>query len=173
MKTIQGMTLFWGRQDALSNWFMRDFVVGGLTFNCNEQYMMWSKAVLCGDRAKAREILQIQDPKAQRDAGRAVSGYSDAIWFPQRERVMVEGTMAKFGQHADLEDVLLGTDETLLVEASPSDRIWGVGLGMDNPAILDKANWRGLNLLGRDLTITRAQLAARRRLRQTHPELFR
>ena len=171
MKTINGMTFFWGREDALSNFFKRDFMVGGLKFNCNEQYIMWSKAVLFGDNAQARAVRQLTEPLDQRNAGRKVIGYSDDIWFANRTRIAVEGALAKFGQNKDLGDILLGTEGTALVEASPSDKIWGVGLGVDDPRILDRSKWRGQNLMGDVAELARAHLGAERRMRMWQEQL--
>ena len=73
---------------------------------------------------------------------------------------MVAGNLGKFDQNPDVRRFLLGTGSRELVEASPVDDIWGIGLAADDPHAQDPATWRGLNLLGRALVEVRAALAA-------------
>lgn len=93
-------------------------------------------------------ILRASDPKEQKAIGRDVQDYVDAVWTAARVPCVVAGTIARMENDPQARDVLLGTGDRLLVEGSPHDRIWGVGLKWDDPAIEDPARWRGLNLLG-------------------------
>jgi ribA/ribD-fused uncharacterized protein len=148
---------FWGHRPerdggagagCLSQWWPARFTADGLTFASAEHYMMWGKAMLFGDGAMAEQILAAPDPRAAKALGARVSGFDKRAWDEQRFPIVVAGNLAKFGQHPELRAFLLGTAERVLVEASPVDRVWGIGLGRDDPAAADPSRWRGLNLLG-------------------------
>lgn len=160
MKTINGMTLFFTDRDPLSNWYIADFTVKGVQFNCVEQFMMYCKAKLFADENSASAILEARTPRKQKELGRAVKGYVDDEWNARRERIVEIGCLSKFQQNPDIGSVLLSTGSTLLVEASPYDKIWGAGLSADDPRILDVANWPGRNLLGKTLSKVRESLLA-------------
>ena len=148
MREIGNFTLFFGADDALSNWHPCKFVYRGFEFQSVEQFMMFSKAKLFEDAASASAILAARHPKAQKALGRKVEGFDIEKWLSKREAIVYVGCREKFSQNPRLRTVLLATASTELVEASPYDRIWGVGLGERDPLILDKSNWRGTNLLG-------------------------
>lgn len=171
MRTERGLTMFFTAKDMFSNWYIRDFKVKGITFNCGEQYMMFAKAKLFGDEKIAQAILLEKDPKEQKALGRKVSGFVQSIWDEKCVPIMIAGLTQKFLQHKDMGDALVKTDGTLLVEASKFDKIWGCGLDEKNPLIFDKSKWPGLNLLGeRVLTKVRSFLIERR-LALDSPEL--
>ncbi|KAF4616778.1 hypothetical protein D9613_008640 [Agrocybe pediades] len=126
-----------------------------------EHYMMLQKALLFGDTAIARQILEVtgagQTEMAHiKQLGRKVQGFDEAKWIHERERIVLEGNILKFQQNKDLRQKLLSTDGRILVEASPRDRIWGVGYGAKN-ALSRKDEW-GLNLLGKALEKARQYL---------------
>jgi ribA/ribD-fused uncharacterized protein len=100
-----------------------------------------------------------QTPKEAKALGRQASGFDQQAWEDSRYGIVVDAGQHKFGQHDDLREFLLNTGEQVLVEASPRDRIWGVGLGRNNPAVHDPRSWRGLNLLGFALCDVRDVLA--------------
>jgi ribA/ribD-fused uncharacterized protein len=160
MITKGNMTLFFSEKDQFSNWFISEFEVKGLRFNCVEQLMMLCKARLFGDTATADKIMAAAHPRDHKALGRSVSGYDDAVWSERRGRIVAHGCYAKFSQNQVLRDALLATGETLLVEASPYDVIWGVGLGQHDPRILDPRQWKGQNLLGLALMRVRERLLA-------------
>ncbi|NMO54034.1 NADAR family protein [Actinoplanes sp. TBRC 11911] len=139
-----------GRAGAgcLSQWWVAPFTVGGVEFASAEHYMMWRKATLFGDRVMAGRILAAPHPRAAKVLGGRVAGFDQQTWDEHRFGIVVAGNMAKFGRHEDLRVFLPGTRRRVLVEASPVDRIWGIGLGRDDPAAGDPRRWRGLNLLG-------------------------
>lgn len=149
-------TFFWS--GPFSQWHPSPFTVGGLTFSHAEQYMMYAKALLFGDRATAVRILAAKKPKDQKALGRVVEGFDADVWVLFREGVVYQGSHAKYSQNADLRELLLATRGTTLVEASPSDRVWGIGLKEDDPRAQDRAQWLGLNLLGKALTQVREAL---------------
>jgi ribA/ribD-fused uncharacterized protein len=158
---------FWGHRprpdgrvgpSCLSQWWPAPFTVDGRTYATAEHWMMWSKAVLFGDGEAAERVLAASHPHRAKAVGREVHGFDEAVWKAHRVAIVVAGSIAKFGQHADLRAFLLGTGERVLVEASPRDRIWGIGLGESNEAARDPARWRGLNLLGFALMRAREEL---------------
>ena len=159
---------FWGHQPqrdggigpgCLSQWWPSPFEVDGRRYATAEHFMMWSKAMLFGDEACAAEILAATHPSEAKSLGRKVKPFDDATWERERFGLVVAGSIAKFSQHADLKAFLLGTRDRVLVEASPRDRVWGIGLGASNPDAADPARWRGLNLLGFALMRARHHLS--------------
>lgn len=153
-------TFFWQEQSPFSQWHRVQFEVKGHRFVCAEQYMMHGKAVLFGDAEVASRILASASPKTHKALGRKVQNFDDAVWKRERERIVYEGNHAKFTQNPELLKLLLATAGTELVEASPMDRIWGVGLSAEDPRIQDPSRWRGQNLLGQVLTRLREDLLA-------------
>lgn len=147
---------FWGHHQSgegvgkscLSQWWPSPFEVGGITFATAEHYMMWGKAMLFEDARTAERVLAAEHPKQAKDIGRQVRNFDQATWEAHRYDIVVAGNTHKFGQHDDLRRFLLDTGDRVLVEASPLDRIWGIGLRADDPRAADPAQWRGLNLLG-------------------------
>ncbi|GIJ81264.1 hypothetical protein SAMN05443287_12014 [Micromonospora phaseoli] len=93
-------------------------------------------------------VLTAPHPHAAKTLGGRVAGFDQQTWDEHRFDIVVAGNLAEFGQHAALRTFLLATGRRVLVEASPVDRIWGIGLTRDDPAAADPARWRGLNLLG-------------------------
>lgn len=159
MHKIGRMVLFFSEKDLFSNWFRCRFTVKGVTFNCVEQAMMYSKARLFGDVACAERILAAEHPRDQKRLGREVQGFDEALWIDRRVPIVRALCLAKFSQNPHLADALLSTDNLTLVEASPYDEIWGVKLAANDLRILDRRNWRGLNLLGEVLGQVRDELA--------------
>lgn len=151
-------TFFFTEASPFSQWYPSTFTVDGRTFNCAEQFMMFGKASLFGDDAVAAEVMAAVHPREHKALGRKVKGYDEETWRAHREEIVMRGNHAKFTQDARLLELLLATHPTTLVEASPFDRIWGVGLSEDNPLIQDPSTWRGQNLLGKILTNLRESL---------------
>ncbi len=148
---------FWGhtpkdpsRVDAscLSQWFPCAFSDEGTRYPTAEHFMMAEKARLFGDAAALHAILAAPTPAEAKAVGRTVRGYDERVWAEARVDAVVRGNVAKFGQNSELGRFLLGTGRRVLVEASPRDTIWGVGLGAANPRARTPSEWRGLNLLG-------------------------
>jgi ribA/ribD-fused uncharacterized protein len=159
---------FWGHQPqrdgsigpgSLSQWWPSPFTVDGRRYATAEHWMMWRKAVLFGDQEAAGKILAAGHPKAAKGLGARVRGFDEATWQRERFGIVVSGSVAKFGQDERLRAFLLATGERVLVEASPLDRIWGIGLAAEDPRAADPAGWRGLNLLGFALMQARNALA--------------
>lgn len=144
---------------CLSQWADSPFEVAGQLYPTAEHWMMAEKARLFDDPEIEAEILRAKHPKTVKALGRKVRGYENTRWHAERERIVFEGNLHKFQQNPALLEVLLGTGAATLVEASPYDRIWGIGLRADQPAAQDPERWRGLNLLGQVLMRVRARLA--------------
>lgn len=152
------MTFFFGAENPLSNWHPAKFTVNGTQFCNSEQFMMYCKAKLFGDEAIAVKILSAKTPREHKALGRQVNGFVETTWKERCQIYVRIGCQAKFSQNPDLLEFLLNTKDTELVEASPFDRIWGVGLGASDARIHDKANWFGQNLLGNILMDVRNEL---------------
>ncbi|WP_067607217.1 NADAR family protein [Nocardiopsis listeri] len=159
---------FWGHEPSpdgltatcLSQWWPADFTVDGVTYRTAEHFMMAEKARLFGDTEAAERIVAAEHPKQAKEIGREVEDFDEETWERERFGIVVRGNLAKFGQNEDLLEYLLGTKERVLVEASPRDRVWGIGMGRENENAERPKYWRGRNLLGFALMETRARLAA-------------
>jgi ribA/ribD-fused uncharacterized protein len=152
----EAFTFFW--KSRLSQWQRAPFVLGGVTFTHAEQYMMYAKAMLFGDRYAAEKVLAAEAPRDQQAIGRTVRRFDESVWVLFREGVVFAGNYARFAQNPDQRELLFATRGTTLVEASPHDRVWGIGLAADDPRAQDRAQWLGLNLLGEALTRVREAL---------------
>lgn len=158
MKTVGPHTFFYEKSCELSNWFMRDFVVKGITFNCNEQFMMYCKAKIFKDEVTAAKILAAKFPGDHKRLGKEVTPFVEEIWVQRRDGIMDHGTFHKFDQNKDLRRVMFQSLDTKFVEAAANDKIWGIGLGITDSRISDPTKWNGLNLLGESLDRSKARL---------------
>lgn len=139
---------FWG--GIFSNWYVADFVIDGITYNCGEQYMMYQKAMFFNDIKTADEILEEIVPSEQKALGRQVKNYNDSKWSKVRYDIVKKGLKEKFTQNSSAKKMLLKYKGYQFVEASPKDRIWGIGF--DSYVALDNIDNWGENLLGKILT---------------------
>ena len=140
---------FWRTNSYFSNWYPSDFVVDGIKYWCTEQYMMAKKAELFGDREIYNLIMHCDSQREIKALGRKISNFNESVWVKNRERIVFEGNYAKFTQNPMLKSYIVKQKNKILVEASPYDRIWGVGIdSSDIGFISNPYNWRGLNLLG-------------------------
>jgi ribA/ribD-fused uncharacterized protein len=158
---------FWGHsgrpgadvgKECLSQWFPASFIVAGEVYPTAEHYMMASKAELFGDTGTASQIRACSHPAEAKELGRHVRGFDDDLWRQHRFDIVATGSHAKFSQNPTLRAFLLSTGERVLVEVSPKDTIWGVGLGEEDPRARSPQEWRGLNLLGFALMHARARI---------------
>lgn len=149
--------LFWGHQPSkddritascLSQWYGASFEIAGIVYPTAEHWMMASKARLCNDDHTLHEILESNDPKTAKALGRKVKDFDDEIWKESCRRLVTDGNVAKFSQNDDLREFLLATEDQVIVEASPYDRIWGIGLKADDERAKHPDTWQGQNLLG-------------------------
>ena len=170
--------LFWGHQPppaggvgkgCLSQWWPAPFTVGGISYPSAEHFIMTAKALLFGDARSAGRIRAATHPRAAKALGREVRGFDEQHWAERRFDLVVTGNLAKFSQHPDLRTYLLGTSSRVLVEASPVDRIWGIGLAADDERATSPEHWPGLNLLGFALMEVRQQLRLPQPAAKTSP----
>ncbi|MEM6785263.1 MAG: NADAR family protein [Bacteroidota bacterium] len=159
--------LFWGHKPrpdgqigraCLSQWYGAPFTVDGDRYPTAEHFMMAEKARLFGDDDVHARVLKAPHPGAAKKLGRQVRGFDEATWQQARFGIIVRGNAAKFGQNEALGDFLRGTKARVLVEASPRDRIWGIGLAAEDPRAAKPLAWRGQNLLGFALMEARSRL---------------
>ena len=143
----------------LSNWYLSQFSVDEITFSSMEQYMMYKKAVCFQDYDTAGRILETEDVSQIKKLGRKVSNYDENSWNGVRQIVVYRGLLEKFGQNDELKKLLLETGDSVLAECAVKDRIWGIGLSMTDPDRMDRACWKGQNLLGYALMMVRETLA--------------
>lgn len=120
------------------------------TYTSAEQFMMYKKAMLFKDCKTAARILQKEDPEEIKALGKQVQGFDEQLWKAFRFSIVFNGNALKFCQNEDFKNKLLRTYPKMLVEASPYDKIWGIGFGIDDPKIENVNEW-GLNLLGKAL----------------------
>jgi len=147
---------FWSHKEVkgdvtkacLSQWYDSPFEYNGIRYITAEHYMMAEKARLFNDDTALNKILNSSDPGAAKAIGREIKGFDEQIWVSNRFDIVVKGNLLKFSSHPELKEFLLNTSNRILVEASPIDKIWGVGLSSDDKEINNPYEWKGLNLLG-------------------------
>ncbi|CAB9514600.1 Domain of unknown function (DUF1768) [Seminavis robusta] len=150
---------FWQSGSPFSQWHISRYVLNGVEFSCAEQGMMHGKALLFGDTEVAEQILEAKSPRKMKALGRKVRFFDHKVWNKERMRIVYENSVAKFTQNPHLLEALLNTTGQL-VEASPSDKIWGIGLVEANARNTPEKFWPGLNLLGQILTRVRDEIRA-------------
>lgn len=139
----------------LSQWYSCTFKLDGIRFNCAEQYMMFKKAELFNDNNSMINILYSRYPSDQKNLGRKVSNFNAEKWESVARDIVYKGNMAKFTQNSKLLEILLNTAPNILVEASPKDKIWGIGLSEEIAKKVNPEQWPGKNWLGLVLTKVR------------------
>ncbi len=158
---------FWGHQPShdgsitktsFSQWWKSDFSIETDQYCCMEQYMMAEKARLFEDEEVLEEILKSKNPKQIKELGRKVRNFKEDIWQRNRCSIILNGNYAKFLQNKRLREFLLQTQNRVLVEASPYDKIWGIGMLADDEHVNNPLEWKGQNLLGFALMEVRDEL---------------
>ncbi|MEM0577223.1 NADAR family protein [Flavobacterium polysaccharolyticum] len=158
---------FWGHQKSkngeitsscFSQWWTSPFVINDIKYPTAEHWMMAQKALLFNDNENYSKIIVAKSPAEAKAIGREVRGFDEKIWLEKREQIVIQGNLEKFKQNKDLKTFLVNTKERILVEASPVDRIWGIGLSSDNEKAENPKQWKGLNLLGFALMEVRDEL---------------
>lgn len=149
---------FWENSSPFSQWHKCSFHALGVQFNSAEQYMMLMKALLHNDIESAEKIMATSDVRKQKEFGRQVKNFNNNLWFANCRRLVYEANKYKFTQNYHLLSALLDTGNQYLVEASPYDTIWGIGLAADDPRAHDSKQWLGKNWLGEILTLLREDI---------------
>ncbi len=149
---------FYANAHPFSNWYMMPFVHNSKQFNCSEQAMMFYKARMFKDYDVAEMIMEQGHPRKQKFLGRQVRGFEAEKWNADCKDIMVEILKSKFRQDVYSNQLLMETGDKIIVEASPTDRIWGIGLDEHDPRALDQSQWLGTNWLGEVLMRVRDEL---------------
>jgi ribA/ribD-fused uncharacterized protein len=155
-------SFFWQSDSPFSQWHLSSFTVNNVEYNCAEQYMMHQKALLFEDTVIANKVMNTKSPKSQKALGRKVSNFDDDVWNRHCVDIVYKGNYAKFSQNEKLKETILSLrhKDRELVEASPVDKIWGIGMADTDDGVKQRANWKGKNLLGKILTCVRDELLA-------------
>lgn len=149
-------TFFWF--GTFSQWHPSRFEINNVTYTHAEQWMMAEKARMFHDDATLELILRAQTPKLQKSLGRKVAPFNPKQWDQSARAIVKKGNRAKFLQNSSMKEALLATAGTTLVEASPHDTIWGIGLAANDPRARNRSEWRGKNWLGEVLTELRDEM---------------
>lgn len=156
---MEKFKLFWG--GMCSQWHLAKMYDHhtGLVFNCCEQYMMYKKAEMFGDTDAMEDIMSTHDPRKQKAIGRKVKNFDKDTWEASCRQIVEYANYMKFTQNRVLMiDLLKFDNDTVFVEASPFDKIWGIGLSEDDPDCLDREKWCGTNWLGQAITDVRDRI---------------
>ena len=154
----EDFVFFWKPPAVFSQWTPSKFTVDGTTYCCAEQYMMAKKARLFADHVALRNILATKHPGEHQRLGRTVAKFDQKEWDRERFAIVVKANLEKFRQNSEMRSVLLATRGKTLVEASPVDKVWGIGLRADDIYVMNRSKWRGENLLGKALMQVRETL---------------
>ena len=158
---------FWGHQpqkdgsmglSCFSQWFEAPFEVEGTTYKTTEHWMMAAKALLFKDRESFDKIISAESPKEVKALGRMIENFDSSLWQKESFDIVVQGNYYKFSQNQEMKNYLISTEKKVLVEASPLDKIWGIGLAADHENAAKPQLWKGENLLGFALMKVRDQL---------------
>lgn len=154
-----GFVLFYGNKEIYSNFYPAEFEIDGLRFPTSEHYFMYAKAMRFDpDGPVTYETLLSATPAEAKKQGRLVRFFDPAVWNAIDEEIMYKACLAKFSQNPELKRQLLETGDAIIVECSPRDRKWGIGMGKNNPGATNPQMWRGKNLLGDILMKVREKL---------------
>jgi len=156
---------FWGHtvkdeitKVCFSQWFPFDFQENGISYKTAEHYMMAGKAKLFNDNETFEQILKAETPNQAKSLGRKVKNFDVQLWNDHKYEIVKQGNLLKFSQHEKFKEFLLSTNDKILVEASPYDTIWGIGMLETNPKAENPSQWNGENLLGFALMEVRDKL---------------
>lgn len=156
---------FWGHtvkdeitKACFSQWFPFEFQENGNIYKTAEHYMMAGKARLFNDHEILEQILKTETPNQAKSLGRKVRNFDPETWNEHKYEIVKQGNRLKFSQNEKFKEFLLSTDDKILVEASPYDKIWGIGMLESDAKAKDPTQWNGENLLGFALMEVRDEL---------------
>lgn len=168
IEVSNGYLFFWGHQPSkdgnttkscFSQWWKSSFIVDEIEYKTSEHWMMAKKALLFDDNDVFEEILQAENPADVKKLGRKVANFDALLWEEKCYEIVKQGNFHKFSQNENLKTFLLNTQNAIIVEASPVDNIWGIGLDENNPDALNPLKWKGKNLLGFALMEVREEIS--------------
>jgi ribA/ribD-fused uncharacterized protein len=145
-------------KNCLSQSWVAPFEVNGVVYKTTEHWMMAEKARLFNDENTFRQIIATGTPEEAKKKGRLVAGFDPVIWNEKKFDIVVTGNFYKFSKSRELSAFLLSTGDSIIAEASPEDKIWGIGMAADDPSVGDPQQWKGENLLGYALMEVRDKL---------------
>lgn len=166
-QTNNDYLFFWGHQASkdgsiiktcMSQWWLAEFSEENIVYKTAEHYMMAGKAKLFNDMDVFDKIISKASPKDVKDLGRQIKNFDADVWNENKYEIVKQGNLLKFSQNESLKQFLIQTKNKVLVEASPVDTIWGIGLAEDNQNAKDPKSWKGENLLGFALMEVRDEL---------------
>jgi ribA/ribD-fused uncharacterized protein len=166
ISSVNKFIFFWGHQPTkngsisktcFSQWWLSSFTVDKIEYKTAEHWMMARKAELF-DNEMVSKILEAKSPAEAKKLGHEIKNYDDKVWLENRYEIVKQGNFHKFSQNNELKEFLLNTNSRILVEASPVDSIWGIGLSAEDELVQNPLNWKGLNLLGFALMEVRDEL---------------
>ncbi|MGE8556385.1 MAG: NADAR family protein [Chryseobacterium jejuense] len=156
---------FWGHtvkdeitKSCFSQWFTGKFEEDGIVYKTAEHYMMAGKARLFNDAEILEKIVQAPTPNQVKALGRKVKNFDPKVWNEHKYEIVKQGNLLKFSQNNKYKDFLLSTGDKILVEASPYDTIWGIGMVETDSRAENPLLWNGENLLGFALMEVRDEL---------------
>lgn len=150
------MITFYGKNSPYSNFYYVEFEYKGYKVTSSEQTSMLEKALMF-DKSMVERILSTTNPAEIKKLGRKVKNFDEKKWNEVRYDIMVDILCAKFSTEP-LKTELLNTGIEFIVEASPTDKIWGAGLALGDPRLNYAKYYSGRNLLGHALMDARARL---------------
>lgn len=147
---------FWGHTTSqltinkacLSQWYPSEIALFGEEFKTAEHLMMYHKARFFGDTHAMEQILKADHPKIAKKWGRLVTGFDSKVWDENKYEIVKDVNLLKFTQNIRMAEFLLNTGNKILVEASPYDPVWGIGMKSTDDGVYDVDQWKGENLLG-------------------------
>lgn len=155
-------TFFWRpwKEDNgfLSNWFISPFTINDIKYNCVEQYIMSSKAEIFRDKEIKDKIMATKDPRKQKALAKEIEDFDEDVWNEHKIQILYEAVYAKFSQNNELKKLLLETNNSILAEASPYDKVYGIGLSKDDKRAREVEKWKGSNILGNTLMQVRGEI---------------
>ena len=162
MRVTDNAIYFWN--GTYSQWEPSFFEIDGEKYNCAEQYMMAMKARTFEDFDALSRIMDTSSPLVQKAIGRKVLHFCPRRWGEVCRLIVYRGNLAKFTQNPTMYTELMDSGTKIIVEASPVDKIWGIGLHYNDDRVLDVANWNGTNWLGEAIMQVRSDLSTMKRL---------
>ena len=157
---LHDQAAFFSPSSPLSNMFDCDFVVDGVWYHTTEQFIVVQKAMLFGDADIISQVRQLRNPVQMKQRGKEIKGLNRDEWHVKAPALILPGLLAKFEQVNVCRAMLLATGDRLLVEASPHDLFWGVGIGLNDVRLWNRKYHRGHNMMGKLLMTVRDEIVS-------------